>query len=824
MNPARKLAWIVILFSTLFCFGAVGQDTPKTGDSKNELTLWDNKPATNWLGAMPLGNGRLGAMVFGGVGEERLVLNENTLYSGEPEGFNPPIDITKDFATVTNLIQTGQYAEADSYVTKHWTGRSTPCYQPLGNLRLKFDASGEVSDYVRELDLKDAVATVSYRQNGGNFQREVFASHPDDAIIVHLHADKPGALNFEATFDSPHPTGKLTAAGKKDLVLTGQLPGFALRRSLDWVEQWHEEWKYPELWNTDGTRKPFAKPVLYGDEIGNRGMYFEARIRVLKCDGKIISSDTGLKIEGAQDVVLALAAASSFNGFDKSPSRQGIRPASKTIPVLKKIAGKSYEQLRAAHVADYQKLFNRVSFHLNDDNTNKVGDAVKPDLSLPALTFQFGRYLLISSSRPGSQPANLQGIWNVDVIPPWASAYTMNINLQMNYWGAETANLSDCAEPLMQFLRETAVTGKNIATEMYHRPGWVLNHNTSIWRDAQPVDWYGYISFWPMGGGWLCQHLWAHYQFTGDKNFLRDTAYPVMKGAAEFYDSWLIEDGHGHLLTPISCSPENMFGYTDKDGKKREGGLTMGSTLDMAIIREVFRNTIEAGRLLNVDKEWCGKLESRMQQLIPYQVGSRGQLLEYYKEYDPVPPRHNTSPFYPLYPGDQITPRGTPGLAAAEQKLLEERGRPGGGGWPAAWLACCWARLDQGETAYSHVEHLIRRDHSHFFNASGRNSVFQIDSYLGSMAAIAEILLQSHAGEIELLPALPKAWPSGSVTGLCARGGFEVAMQWQDGRLTTVTIKSVAGTKCKVRYGEKVVALQFKSGEIKKLNANLDNP
>jgi alpha-L-fucosidase 2 len=823
MKDLCQFHFVLTLLTILPCWDAVAHDTSKTADSDRELVLWNTKPATRWLEAMPLGNGRLGAMVFGGVADEQLVLNDDTLYADEPGDLDLPLDITKDFALVTNLIQTGQYAEADAYVTKHWTGRAVPCYEPLGNLRFHFEGSGDVSNYLRELDLKEAVAKVSYSQNGVGFEREVFVSHPDDAMIIRLRADKPGALSFGLTLDSPHPTAKLSAA-QNEVVMTGQLPGFALRRTLDYVEQHSEQWKYPEAWNQDGSRKPFAKEILYGDDVGNRGMRFEARVRVLQCDGKATLSQGGLQIEKAQEVVLALAAASSFNGFDKSPSRQGVEPSARTAPVLARIAHTSYQKLRAAHVADYQRLFNRVSFHLADQggggrsSTNEASDdSSKTDWSLPALTLQFGRYLLIASSRPGSQPANLQGIWNVDRIPPWASAYTENINLQMNYWGAETANLSECHEPLFQLLRETAVTGGRVAKEMYHRPGWVLHHNTSIWRDAQPVDWFGYISVWPMGGGWLCQHLWEHYQFTQDRAFLRDTAYPLMKGAAEFYDRWLVEDGHQHLLTPVSCSPENMFGYTDKSGRKREGGFAMGSTLDMAIIRELFRNTLEAGTLLNTDQAWRQHLAARMQKLLPYQIGSRGQLLEYYKEFDPVPPRHNTSPFYPLYPSDQITPRGTPELAAAEKKLLEERAKTGGG-WPAAWLSCCWARLGEAETAYNYVSHLISRDHHHFFSSGGSGSVFQIDQYLGSMAAMAEMLLQSHGGEIELLPALPKAWPSGTVTGLRARGGFEVDIRWQDGKLSAAAIKSVTGTDCKVRYGEKTIILKLKRGQTKHLD------
>lgn len=786
-------------------------------------TLWYSAPASNWLEAAPLGNGRLGAMVFGGVPHEQLMLNEDTLYAEEPGGRTLPLDIAPEFDHVVSLLKAGEYIEANDVVTRNWLGRSWPCYQPFGTLHLEFP-DAPISEYRRELTLNDAIQRTHYVQDGTLFEREVFASAPDDVVVYRIKGDKPASIAFKASIDSPHPTARLSRSGGNEIVIAGKLPGMALRRTLEYVEQAGDTWKYPEIWNKDGSKKPFAKQILYGEEVDNRGMLFEGRLRVLQCDGKVSASDDGLAIDAASEVVLALSMASSFNGYTKSPSREGLNPAIRSKVTLDKLAKRSYRQLREAHVADYQSLFNRVSFHLDGEgNSSKLPTDQRhkaytgaTDPSFATLFFQFGRYLLISCSRPGSQPANLQGLWNVDRIPPWASAYTVNINIQMNYWGVETANLSECHRPLLDFIRDLSEMGKPVAKNMYHRPGWVMHHNTSIWRDAQPVDWVASVSFWPMGGGWFCQHLWEHYQFTGDDQFLRETAYPVMKGAAEFYDSWLIEDENGHLLTPVSDSPENAFYYTDKNGKQQMGGMAMGCTLDMAIIRELFTNVIWSSGHLHRDEPFAHHLRERQAKLLPYQIGSRGQLQEWFKDFKDVPPRHNTSPYYPLYPSNQITPRGTSQLAQAERTLLTERGR-NGGGFPAAWMAGCWARLNEPETGFPYLERIYTRGiHPNLLNGGGE--VFQIDANLGAMASTIEFLLQSHTGEIELLPALPSVWKSGRVGGLRARGGFELAMEWSDGRLSKAEILSTHGTQCTVRYRTNTVQLHLRAGEKKTLD------
>ena len=793
------------------------------------LTLWSDRPASQWLEAYALGNGRLGGMVFGDPAHDQIVLNEDTLYAEEPSSRSVPLDIAPVFEVVRGFIRNGQYKEANDLVGKEWLGRSQPSYQPAGTLHLFADPPlTEISGYRRTLDLASATCVTSFSAAGTEFTREVFASYPDDVLVIRSSARGPGKIFLRALLDSPHPTAALQATAQQEITMHGQLPALAIRRTLDWIEGIGDQWKYPEIFNEQGNRRPFAKQILYADQADGRGMFFECRLRVLDTDGQVSSSAEGLRVAGAHELVLALAISSSFNGFQKSPSREGADPAARNRSVLQALAAKSFEQLRQRHVEDYRALFARTSLHLGSatnsparrptaQRTQQYRSADDP--SLLALYFNFGRYLLIACSRAGTQPANLQGLWNVDRLPPWAGSFTTNINFQMNYWGAETANLSECHEPLFRFLSECAVTGSEVARNMYHRPGWVLHHNTSIWRGAQPVDWRGDISFWPMGGAWCCQHLWEHYRFTGDKEFLKRTAYPVMKTAAEFLDAWLVPDDQGFLVTPVSDSPENQFVYTDPLGRQQIVGIAQGCTLDMAIVRELFRNTVAAATELHEDGDFAQHLKDRSAKLLPFRVGSRGQLLEWYREFKESPPRHNTSPYFPLYPGDQITPEGTPELAAAERRLLVERAKTGGN-WPAAWLSAAWARLREGDLAHAYLERLMSSStHPNLFNGDGK--IFQIDANLGAMAAMVEWLLQSHTGTIDLLPALPSAWSSGEVKGLRARGGFEVDIAWESGRLSRASIRSLLGNPCVVRHHSTTRELRLGRGEEMSIDAQV---
>lgn len=791
-----------------------------------DLKLWFNKPATRWQEALPLGNGRIGAMVFGGVNQERVILNEATLYSGVPHNYDSLPDYTGYLDIISRMIRNGDYADAGEYGDKHITGEASPCFQPLGDLVFQFSGSGDYKEYSRDLDLAKALSSVRYTQDGSNFYREVFVSHPDDALIIRMKSDSKGAINFLMSMESQHPTLQATLQAKNEFIYTGQVAGFVLRRTLEWVEERNQQWKYPDIWDKEGKRKPGAASILYN----GKGIKFEVRIRVMDCDGKISANEKGLKIEKAKEVILAVAVASSFNGYDKNPTTEGIDPSVQTRKVIGRLVKKTYKQLYNSHLNDYQNLFNRATLHLDSrasqleqpTDVRKMNNANDPDPSLEALFFQYGRYLLISSSRTSGQPVNLQGLWNVDVVPPWGSNYTTNINTQMNYWLAETTNLGECHEPLFRFLEDISVMGGKVAGQMYKRPGWVLHHNTSLWRGAHPVDINAPTSFWPMAGGWFCQHLWDHYLFTMDREFLKSTAYPLMKGAAEFYDAWLVSNENGYLVTPVSTSPENQFLYVNKHGQTLSAGMSEGSTLDMAIIRELFKNTIDAGKLLNTDAEFCAKLEANLSRLLPYQVGSKGQLLEFSKEFIEGPPRHNTSPYYPLYPGTQFTLRKTPELTESLKKLMMSRtgSRVSGGGWPGVWYAALWARLNEGEKSLSYINGVLGRTFPNMLSGSG--TTFQIDANLGYTAAIVEMLLQSHDGEIEFLPALPKAWSAGSAEGLRARGGFEVSMNWQNGKLISASVKSMSDGVVKLRLGTKTAAYSMRKNEYISLDKELN--
>ena len=745
------------------------------------LMLWYDRPAAIWEEALPVGNGRLGAMVFGRVKEERIQFNEDTLWTGQPHEYQHP-GASKFLPIIRGLLAEGKQREAEQLAEKEFM--SVPlhqkAYQPFGDIRLRFPGHESVSEYRRQLDLDNAVASTSYRIGEIGYRRQVFSSAPDQVLVVRIEADKPGGLSFVARLDSPHPSARTKAAGDQ-LILSGQ------------VEE--------------------------------GGLRFEARLRVAVEGGTATVQGEEIAIEGAQRATLLLAAATSFKNYrdiSADPAgrcedtfkrlSQGDSPIFAPQKLGQSPGAKSFDAIFAAHVEDHRRLFRRVALDVGktaaaeeptDVRLKSVGR--RDDPSLAALYFQFGRYLLISSSRPGCQPANLQGIWNENLQPAWDSKWTTNINTEMNYWPVEVTNLSECHGPLMDMIADLAVTGRKTAEAHYGCHGWVLHHNTDLWRGTAPINASNH-GIWVTGGAWLCHHVWEHFLFTGDKEFLATRGYPAMKEASAFFADFLVKDPKtGWLISTPSNSPE-------------QGGLVAGPTMDHQIIRDLLANTIRAAEVLGVDRDFAARLAEIRGQIAPNQIGRYGQLQEWMVDRDDPKNEHrHVSHLWGLYPGSEITPQ-TPQLFAALRQSLVFRG-DGGTGWSKAWKINLWARLLDGDHAHKMlVEALAGNTFPDLLDA---HPPFQIDGNFGGTAGIAEMLLQSHAGEVQLLPALPKAWPSGSVRGLCARGGFEIDIAWKEGRLTEAAIRSKLGNRCRLRCGSAAVELETRAGGAYVVNAGL---
>lgn len=784
----------LILFALVLCsFTAFS----KTTTPSKEMVLWYDQPAGDaWLDGLFIGNGYMGGNVFGRIENERIALNESTFWSGRPHDYNDP-NAHYYYDDIKKLMYDKKYKDAEKLIDKHFYGlpNAQQTYVPIGDLLIDFQTSGKpVKNYYRELDMETGIAKVTYTDGGVKMTREVFMSYPDHVMVMKISSDKPGKVNLEAKYASPFLKG-VSASGNR-LTMNG-------------------------TWSYLPDRDFNLIAIMDGD-----GMSYQTDLVATTEKGTVTATDSSLVVKNANSVTFVLTIATSYVNY-KDISGD---PAARCQKVMDAVQGKTYQQMKDTHVKDFSGLMSRVHLNIGDAAKNAIPTneriaAIKKgetDIDLLSKFFQFGRYITVAGSREGSEPTNLQGRWDEELLPNWGSKYTINVNTEMNYWPVEVTNLSECVSPLFDMIEDLAENGAETAELYYNAAGWVAHHNTDIWRGTAPVDAAQY-GMWPTGGAWLCQHIWEHYLYTEDLDFLKKY-YPVLKGSAEFLlDILEVNPNYGYLTIPFSMSPEQ--GYF-MEGNPVEQVIAPSTTMDNAIIRDLFPHVIEAAKLLKVDSDFSAKLADALTKLPPYEIGKNGMLMGWIEDWERGREGHCWSGNFGFFPGNSITLRGTPELAEGVRKWLEPRSSYGTG-WTTIIDLCLWARQENGAKT-DEILHKMFISNPNARRAGGvgnnlqNSSSNQSDFNYGITAGIAECLIQSHAGEISLLPALPASWKDGSITGLKARGGYEVSISWKDGKMVSCEIKSVLGHPITVRYAGQTKNISLAAGQSIKLNANLD--